>query len=179
MLGLTRALREEKDFREILQRIEYGGCPVVYSGLQGIHAAHAAAALRKETGRPLVLICPDEIEAERLSEDLRAFTQEEVLTLHAREFTFFQADSVSREGEHARLRVFRRLLEGTAPLLTVTPDGLMQRTLPPALLDRAAFTLRVGDRADLSLLAEKLTLCGYRRFDAVEGIGQFAIRGGI
>ena len=179
MLGLTRALREEKDFREILQRIEYGGCPVVYSGLQGIHAAHAAAALRKETGRPLVLICPDEIEAERLSEDLRAFTQEEVLTLQAREFTFFQADSVSREGEHARLRVFRRLLEGTAPLLTVTPDGLMQRTLPPALLDRAAFTLRVGDRADLSLLAEKLTLCGYRRFDAVEGIGQFAIRGGI
>ena len=179
MLGLTRALREEKDFKEILQRIEYGGCPVVYSGLQGIHAAHAAAAIRKETGRPLVLLCPDELEAERLSADLRAFTQEEVLTLQAREFTFFPADSVSREGEHARLKVFCRLLEGTAPLLVTTPDGLMQRTLPPALLARASFTLRVGDRADLELLAEKLTLCGYRRFDAVEGIGQFAIRGGI
>ena len=51
MLGLTRALLEEKDFRELLSRIDYGGCPLVYSGLERIHAAHAAAAVRRETGR--------------------------------------------------------------------------------------------------------------------------------
>ena len=179
MLGLTLALREDKDFKELLQRIEYGGCPLVYSGLQRIHAAHAAAAIRKATRRPVAVICPDELEAEQLRGDLAAFSQEEVLSLTAREFTFFQADSVSRENEHARLRVFCRLLEGTAGLLTLTPDSLMQRTIPPARLKAAAFRLRVGDRADLDLLAEKLVLCGYKRCDAVEGTGQFAIRGGI
>ena len=46
MLGLTRALKGEKDFQELLQRLEYGGCPLVYSGLGSIHAAHAAAAIR-------------------------------------------------------------------------------------------------------------------------------------
>jgi transcription-repair coupling factor (superfamily II helicase) len=179
MLGLTRALRGEKDFIELLQRMEYGGCPLVYSGLGGIHAAHAAAAIRRETGRPLLVICPDELEAERFRADLAAFSQEEALTLYAREFTFFRADSVSREGEHARLKAFRRLREGTAPLLVATPDGLMQRTLPPQRLEGVSFTLRVGDRAELGLLADKLTLCGYKRCDAVEGMGQFAIRGGI
>ena len=179
MLGLTLALREEKDFKELLQRIEYGGCPLVYSGLQRIHAAHTAAAIRKATGRPVAVICPDELEAEQFSSDLSALTEEEVLGLTAREFTFFQADSVSRESEHARLRVFRRLLEGTAGLLTLTPDSLMQRTIPPDRLKAAAFTLKVGDRADPELLADKLVLCGYKRCDAVEGTGQFAIRGGI
>ena len=48
MLGLTRALRGEKDFSELLQRLEYGGCPLVYSGLGSIHAAHAAAAMVPE-----------------------------------------------------------------------------------------------------------------------------------
>ncbi|MBR3555020.1 MAG: transcription-repair coupling factor [Oscillospiraceae bacterium] len=179
MLGLTRALKGEKDFQELLQRLEYGGCPLVYSGLGSIHAAHAAAAIRKETGRPLLVICPDELEAERFRTDLAAFSQEETQTLFAREFTFFRVDTVSREGEHARLRTFRRLLEGTAPLLVATPDGLMQRTLPPQRLESVSFTLQVGDRAELGLLAEKLTLCGYKRCDAVEGMGQFAIRGGI
>jgi len=179
MLGLTRSLTGEKDFSELLQRIEYGGCPLVYSGLQEIHAAHAAAAIRKETGRPLLVICPDELEAERFRSDLSAFCEEDVLPLHAREFTFFQADSVSREGEHARLRVLRGLLMGTVPLLVATPDGLMQRTIPPKKLADISFSLQVGDQADLTVLAEKLTLCGYKRYDAVEGIGQFAVRGGI
>jgi len=179
MLGLTRILREEKDFRELLDRIEYGGCPLVYSGLQSVHAAHAAAAVRTETERPVMVICPDELEADRFRADLAAFTGEEVQTLFAREFTFFQADSVSREAEHRRLMSFYSLGEEKLPLLVATPDALMQRTLPPKTLRSAAFTLHVGDITAPEKLAEKLILSGYRRFDAVEGIGQFAIRGGI
>ncbi len=179
MLGLTRSLLQEKDFQELLQRIDYGGCPLVYSGLGAIHAAHAAAAVRKETGRPVIVICPDELEAERFRNDLAAFTQEDVRTLFVREFTFFQADSVSREAEHNRLTAFRSLMNETCSLLVTTPDALMQRTLPPETLRRMSFDLAVGGTADLQILAEKLTLCGYKRGETVEGVGQFAIRGGI
>lgn len=179
MLGLTRSLRHEKDFQELLQRIEYGGCPLTYSGLGEIHAAHAAAAVRKETGRPVVVICPDEMEAERFRSDLSAFTEEDVQALFVREFTFFHADSVSREAEHRRLRVFRALSEEGCNLLVTTPDALMQRTLPPKTMQNASFSLSVGGTGDLNELAEKLVRGGYKRSDAVEGVGQFAIRGGI
>jgi transcription-repair coupling factor (superfamily II helicase) len=70
MIALTRALKQEKDFTELLSRIDYGGCPLVYSGLGSIHKAHAAAAVRRLTGRPVIVICPDELEAERMRGDI-------------------------------------------------------------------------------------------------------------
>jgi transcription-repair coupling factor (superfamily II helicase) len=96
MTALTRVLKSDKDFSELLSRLEYGGCPVVYSGLGGIHKAHAAASVRALASRPLAVVCPDELEAERMRADLAVLTGESVLGLTAREFVFFNADSVSR-----------------------------------------------------------------------------------
>ena len=179
MFGLTHALTGEKGFQELMQRVEYGGCPAVYSGLSSIHKSHVAAALRRESGRPLVLICPDELEAERMRGDLETLCQEEVWTLYGREFTFFPADSVSREGEQARLRTMLALLRERAGVVVTTPDGLMQRTLPPERLDSACAEVRQGEETGPEKLTEALLLCGYQRYDAVEGPGQFARRGGI
>jgi len=179
MLGLTKSLIQEKDFQELLQRIEYGGCPLVYSGLQSVHAAHAAAAIRAETHRPVVIICPDETEAERFRRDLSAFSSEDISLLYGRDFTFFHAHSISRSAEHQRLRSFYAMQRDLSPLILGTPDGLMQRTIPVDKLMRAAFSLKIGDHADPQNLANQLIQCGYKRYDAVEGIGQFALRGGI
>lgn len=179
MLALTHALTRESDFAELLRRIEYGGCPLVYSGLGSIHKAHAAAAIRRETQRPIVLICSDELEAERQRADLAMLTQEEVFPLYGREFTFFQADSVSRSAEHTRLRALYALQNGSVSVLVTTPDALMQRTLPPERLADESFSLRIGDVTAPEALSERLIRCGYQRFDAVEGVGQFAVRGGI
>ncbi len=179
MYGLTHALMGEKGFKELMQRVEYGGCPAVYSGLSPIHKSHVAAALRRESGRPLVLICPDELEAERIRGDLETLCQEEVWTLYGREFTFFHADSVSREGEQTRLRTLLALLRERAGVVVTTPDGLMQRTLPPDRLDSACAQVCQGGEDGPEKLTEALLLCGYQRYDAVEGPGQFARRGGI
>ena len=179
MLGLTHALMGEKGFQELMQRIEYGGCPAVYSGLSPIHKSHAAAALRRESGRPVVLICPDELEAERMRGDLETLCQEEVYPLYGREFTFFHADSVSRTGEQTRLRTLLALLRGRAGVTVTTPDGLMQRTLPPETLENACALLRQGEDTGPEKAVEALLRCGYHRYDAVEGPGQFARRGGI
>ena len=179
MLALTRALNRETDFQEILRRIEYGGCPVVYSGLGSIHKAHTAAAIRRETGRSLVLLCPDELEAERQRGDLAALTQEEVYPLYAREFTFYQVDSASRSGEHRRLRTFLAAAREEAGIIITTPDGLMQRSLSPETLRGSSFTVRSGDVLAPEELVMALLRCGYSRCDAVEGVGQFSARGGI
>ena len=179
MLGLTHALMGEKGFQELMQRIEYGGCPAVYSGLSPIHKSHAAAALRRESGRPVVIICPDELEAERMRGDLETLCQEEVYTLYGREFTFFQADSVSRSGEQTRLRTLLALLRSRAGVTVTTPDGLMQRTRPPDTLEEACAVVRQGSQDGPEKLVEDLLRCGYHRYDAVEGPGQFARRGGI
>jgi transcription-repair coupling factor (superfamily II helicase) len=179
MIALTRAIKSDKDFAELLNRINYGGCPLTYSGLGGIHKAHAAAAVRRLTGRPVIVICPDELEAERMRADIEALTEEEALGLNAREFTFFNADSVSHAYEHERINSLYHMARGTAGIVVATPDALMQRTLPLTRLLNSSVEIKQGEELSPSALAESLLLAGYKRSDEVEGAGQFAIRGGI
>ena len=74
-----------------------GGCPAAFTGLSAVHRAHFAAGLRQELGRPVVVVCADEGEAERMARDLAALSGEQVRTLSAREFTFHNAAVVSRQ----------------------------------------------------------------------------------
>jgi transcription-repair coupling factor (superfamily II helicase) len=179
MLALAKALIEESEISQLISRIDGGGCPAVLSGLGGIHRAHAAAALRSITGRPFVFICSDEMEAKRMAADIRAFLQENVYTLTGREFTFYNAESVSRQLEQRRLRTLYAMLSENSPLLVVTIDGLMQRTLPPVKMRETAVTLKMGAVYDMNNIVQKLVKGGYSRCEQVEGPGQFAVRGGI
>lgn len=55
----------------------------------------------------------------------------------------------------------------------------MQYTVKPEVLKSARFTLKTGDSADTSELAERLINAGYTRSQLCEGLGQFSVRGGI
>ena len=56
---------------------------------------------------------------------------------------------------------------------------MLQNIMPRAQLFSAAVTLRPGAEYDLDELTEKLVRAGYTRSSLVEGVGQFALRGGI
>ena len=64
-------------------------------------------------------------------------------------------------------------------MLVCTAEGLLQKTSPADALQGAAVTLKMGERCDLADLSRRLTAAGYTRADQVEGVGQFALRGGI
>ena len=179
MKELVRILDQVPEFSSLLTALDSGACPAAVSGLAAVHRAHFAAGLRAKAGRRVVVVCADEGEAQRFAEDLHAFTGEQVLTLPSREFTFHDAAVVSRQWEHRRLSALRALAMGETDLVVTTPEALLQRTLPSALLLQTVHTLRVGEVHDLTELAETLTAAGYIRCDQVEGVGQFALRGGI
>ena len=176
---LTQILSGVPEFPRLLAALDSGGCPAAVSGLSAVHRAHFAAGIWEQTGRPVVLLCADETEADRLAEDLTAFTGQAVRRLSARDFTFHNAAVVSRQWEHRRLSALRALAAGESPLTVCTVESLLQRTLPRALLTQCAQMLRVGESHDLPELAERLSAAGYTRCEQVEGVGQFALRGGI
>lgn len=179
MRALTTSLMNEIGFGQLAARIEGGGCPVVVSGLDGIHRTHAAAVIRRMTGRPVVVVCTDEIEMKRTATDLEALTSEQAVLLTGREFTFYNAEGVSRQLEQRRLRALYQLQSGIAPLVVATIDGLMQRTMPKIILQRLALVLKSGGSYDLGAVIDTLIKSGYSRCEQVEGPGQFASRGGI
>ena len=177
MKPLLAALNDLPEFRQLCAAVDNGACPAAVNGLSAVHRAHFAAGLRQALGRPVVLVCADEGECQRLERDLAALSGEGVRTLSAREFTFHNAAVASRQWEHRRLSVLRALAAGECPLLVCTVEALLQRTMPKSQLIHAAQTLRLGESHDLNELAGTLTAAGYTRCEQVEGVGQFALRG--
>ena len=179
MKRLLDFLNQIPEFEQLAAALDSGRSPVALSGLSPVHRAYFAAGLREKTGAPVVLLCADEAEGERLCADLRSLTGEEAFLLPSREFTFHNAAVVSREWEHKRLRTLWALCRGEVAFLVAPAEAILQRTMPRALLEQSGKTIRTGERQDLNELADLLTAGGYSRCDQVEGVGQFALRGGI
>ena len=179
MKELAALVSQIPEFQSLLSAIDSGACPAAVSGLSGVHRAHFAAGVRQETGRSVVVVCADETDAQRMAADLSALLGEEVPLLPARAFTFHNAAVVSHQWEHKRLRVLQALLSGSCGAVVCTVEGLLQRTMPPRLLDQASQLLRLDGHYDLAELEQTLVAAGYTRCQQVEGVGQFALRGGI
>ena len=174
-----RGLFEEKT-GSVESLLEAGRLPVLYSGLSEVHRAHLAASILSGTDRPLFVVSPDDTSAEYFARDLGNMLGVEVPVLTTREFTFVAADAVSRQDEQRRLGLLYALLQDEVPRAVVcTASALSQRTVPPEMLRRSAFTLENGGTYNLEDTEKQLLLCGFRRTDQVEGPGQFSRRGGI
>ena len=149
------------------------------TGIGQINRSHLLAGLRHHTSLPMVLICQDDIAAKRLQEELSAFLGETAPILPSRELTLYDSAVVSRGWEQKRLRQLYDLALGKTPLQIMSWEALSQRTMPPEVLKKAAFTLEVGKEYEMDSILAKLTGAGYSRCPMVEGPGQFAVRGGI
>ena len=176
--GLTQFLSRLEDYPRLLEAVDQGKQTIALSGLSAVHRAYLAAALHQSTGRPLTLVCPDDGEARRLAGDLSALTGAEVPVLPARDF-LFHPGAASRQWEHQRLEILARLHRGDCPVLVATVEGLLQRTMPPAVFAASCRQLHVGQVCQPEGLTDFLVRAGYTRCDQVEGTGQFALRGGI
>ena len=176
---LLKKLLEIPEAASLAEAVEKGGCPAAVTGLSSVHKAQIAAALAHGTNRSLVMVCADEAEAGRLAGDLETLLGVPALRLYAREL-FVRAGAVaSRQWEMARIGALYEMAQGQGRLLVCTAEGLLQKTAPAQRLLDSAITLEVGGRWDLSDLTLRLASAGYSRCDQVEGVGQFALRGGI
>ena len=176
---LLKKLLEIPEAASLAEAVEKGGCPAAVTGLSSVHKAQIAAALANGTNRPLVMVCADEAEAGRLAGDLETLLGVSALRLYNREL-FVRAGAVaSRQWEMARIGALYEMAQGQGRLLVCTAEGLLQKTAPAQRLRDSAITLEVGGRWDLSDLTLRLASAGYSRCDQVEGVGQFALRGGI
>ena len=179
MRALTLSILENKPITPLPGCVEGGTLPALVSGLGPIHRAHLAAAMALQCGRPLCVVTPDDASAEAMAGDLKSFLGGNVEMVVAREYTFYASESVSRQTEQRRLRAFDALLSDTPPAVVMTAAALLERTMPPAVMARASFTLKNGGEMAPEDLIDRLVRSGYRQAEQVEGPGQIARRGGI
>ena len=166
------------EYRLVVDTLRQGQSAAV-TGLGQINRTHVIAGLCRDLDRPVVVICQDDMTAKRLQQELAGFLGQTAPILPSRELTLYDAAVVSRTWEHQRLWQLYALRQGLTRLQILPWEALSQRTMPPQVMDQAAFTLCIGEEYPLESLLERLSASGYSRCSMVEGPGQFAVRGGI
>ena len=175
---LLDALKRLPEFGRVCAALS-GGKHAAVSGAAQINRSHLIAGLVRELKRPLLVVCQDDMVAQRTQAELAAFLGREYPVLPGRDLTFYDSAAVSRQWEQRRLRRLYDFAAGKTRLLIATWEALSLRTMPRASLLASAITLRLGDTCAPDALTARLLQAGYSRCDLVEGVGQFAVRGGI
>ena len=176
LLSVLNGLSEYKTLVQCCQ----ANVPAAVTGLSQIHRTHMIAALIRQLDRPAVIICQDDLAVSRTAEELQSFLGcGPVATLPARDLTLYDAAVVSRGWEQKRLRGMYEFARGQHRIQVMSIEAASMRTMPRSVLEQAAIYLECGMQMEPEELARRLVYSGYSRCNLVEGVGQFALRGGI
>lgn len=178
MNGLIASAKRIEEYGALLDCVKNTRLPIGMTGLSHIHKAHFAAALNADCGRPVLVITADEAQASRLALDMKTLGCRALL-YPARDFAFRSTESQSREYEHRRLGVLDKMLRGEAQAVICSAEAASQLTLPPEELKNRTIELAVGDEMPLEDIVKALLRAGYSRSAQVDGVGQYAVRGGV
>ncbi|WP_181699068.1 DEAD/DEAH box helicase [Chthonobacter albigriseus] len=129
---------------------------------------------------PTLLVAAGERRAEALSAMLgRLLPAAEILHLPRWDCLPFEPFPPAREIMGRRIAVLRRLPGAGPCILVASPDALMQRVPPRAVLSAAVRDLRVGEAVDLDDLQSFLERTGWLFDDRIDEPGEAALRGQV
>ncbi|MBQ4089289.1 MAG: transcription-repair coupling factor [Clostridia bacterium] len=175
---LYAPLEELSHFNELVSSLKAGGVSALY-GPDDTQRAHMLAAAQRKLGRPMLVLAPNDVAAQRLAEDMNALTDGGCVFMPARDVSFLKTAASSRELSMRRIEALGAAVVGELKALIAPIDAVMHRLMPAAafrekvLMIDESMCIQPGD------LMEKLTQAGYERVQLVEARGQCALRGGI
>ncbi|MDD4680143.1 MAG: transcription-repair coupling factor [Clostridia bacterium] len=151
----------------------------VFTGVTEAQKCHLTASILYPMDSSCLLVTYDELQANRLLDDMKFFLPDNPVLFPAREMMLYHAAAHSREVTSQRLSVLERLAAGEKLLVVTSVDALLQPNLPLSVFKNSILELTEGDEVSLSYLTEKAVYLGYERVLSIEGPGQFSLRGSI
>ena len=181
LTGLLDVLGQASAYRRTTEAVASGG----------VHAAVAPdaakplviAGLWRDLQRPMLVLCPHPDDARRLLDQLEAYCGEDAPLLHFAEAEVLPYERLSVEAGtvHERIRALGALhrTADAPPLIVASVTGILQKTLPPAVLRDAMHTLTRGQRLAVEPMLTRWARMGYAVGSMVDHPGTVARRGGI
>lgn len=178
MSAFHNAIKYCAEYEGIENSIKKGFLPQGILGLSPVGKAHILSALVGGLEKKALIVVPDDASAVKLCEDLTSFGKD-AIHYPARSISFYTTDSQSYEYEQKRIKALRRMLDGKCDIVVASAEAAISYTIPPEVLKQKSVLLKKGDDYTLENILTALTVAGYTRVDAVEGVGQYSCRGGI
>ena len=185
MSRLTALIREDREYKNFASAFVEAmsaakPLPIAVNGLSG--GAEDAFLIESVSdaisrGVPVLIMAGDEPTSDSTAAKLEAAGI--ACRVYKRRELVFHNIKASREIDRERLSVLSAVLAGECSVVVTTPAAALGYTIPQGVIADLTVTLRGGYVVEPRALAEKLVTLGFLRVDGVDGVGQFAMRGGI
>ena len=171
-------LGKNPKFCEYIKSIENKVSPVAISGLTDVGMVHIIAGTKEYSKKPICIITYNEIQAKKILEDLKYFT-EKVEYFPKKEIVTYDYVAESKDLPYERIEVLNKIQENKNMIIVTTIEAVMQKIISKKALYKNTLKFAVGEEHNLEEIKQKLVDLGYVRYDLIDGRGQFSIRGGI
>ncbi|WOV84431.1 transcription-repair coupling factor [Sporosarcina jeotgali] len=150
------------------------------TGLTGGAKTLLFQALQADTGRPMLIVSPNMLQAQRTYEDLVKLLGESHVHLYpAEELVAADFAFASFELRAGRIDTLNHLATQTEGIYITPVAGLKKIVPSKERWESSTLSASVGDSIETDEWLQHLTSMGYTRQDMVTAPGEFALRGGI
>lgn len=177
--GLIEPLQDMEGFLAFVKNLlTYKSGKVI--GTVDAQKAHMIYALAYATKKTPVILTQDELSAKRLYEDMQFLYGEDKVYLYpARDILFYNADVHSMDITAKRMQIIEAILTRKESAIIIPVEALLNPLSPKETWIAYKRQIKEGEALDVKTFTAYLMQMGYERVAKVEGIGQFAVRGGI
>ena len=171
-------LGKSQKFKELLNQIENKQSPIAISGLNDVGAVQIETAINQFGKKPICIITYNEIQAKKIYENVKYFT-ENVVLFPKKEIVTYDYIAESKDLPYRRIETLNEIQSKRNLIVVTTIEAIMQKLPAKDKLYKNELKFKIGDSFNLDKLKQKLVELGYTRCELIEGRGQFSIRGGI
>ena len=172
-------LQNSKEYKDIINCIQRNKGSLLINGLLPMQKPHITYSIFRDLDRQIVFVANSDLEAKKIYENLSFYIKDKVEYLGFGDIHFYHLDAKDRNEEAKKLKVLLKLAKGEDIILVTSIEAILKKYTPKDILLENISTYKIGDIINLEKLSEKLVSLGYERVSAIEGFGQFSIRGGI
>ncbi|WP_298469556.1 transcription-repair coupling factor [uncultured Psychrobacillus sp.] len=177
---LSNVLIEDKQMQKLVKDLENGIDQTLITGLSGSARAVFTKMLHKELDKPILIVTPNLLHAQKLAEDLVKLIGEDLVRLYpADELIAADITIASPELRAQRLETLDHMLNIKKGVYIVPVSGLKKRMGNVEDWKNSSISLKEGEDLVLDNFLQGLVDMGYVRQPMVTTPGEFALRGGI
>ncbi len=180
MNALISRFTESQNSKNIINKIKKdSNFNLSLNGVTDSMKAYIIDSIARNTSKNSAIVCSNGMQATKLMQDLKFFTDQEIIFFPAKKMEYYDVTAESKEIENNRAYAINKILSGEKNILITTIDALQTKMISKDSYSDKEVVIKINSKIDTKNFLNEIVDLGYERSEIVEGKGQFSIRGGI
>ena len=178
MNEIANVLLQNEKFSDYLKELKLKKGPISILGLVDACKSQFVYSTSVETKRPICIITYNEIQARKLYDDIKYFS-ENVVLFNKKEIVTYDYVLESKELLYDRIETLNKIFNKKVKIIITTIECCMQEMISKNDLYKDIIKFEFNKDYNFEIIKQNLLRLGYEREELVETRGKFSLRGDI